>query len=177
MNVKNIKKMINKNKGNNLKVLKAAMDPFLASAIVQGTYGTGVLIVSIVLGFISIGFFYKSGLEHYEIHKNVIVNGTQILLQASLEHEPGINREVFLVLFDLFEQYKLSPEGKSQALNSIINNLNEYRDTQAISELEGQKLQQVINELKRLYEIEVDLQTKLNQLLQNNKKKSKGFIE
>ncbi|KAM9977973.1 hypothetical protein ACTFIU_011307 [Dictyostelium citrinum] len=131
-----------KNNTNNNKVLKSAVDPFLLQAF--GFTGMGLM------GIIMTGIFVVYAMGAYEIHVNVIQKGTQMLLEAILGHEAGVNREVFEKIFDLFKTSQLSTRQQVIALNALMNNIIEYRDTHAISELEGKKLQQVADELRRI---------------------------
>ena len=156
------------------KVLKSGLDPFLAQAISYGGLGTGMIIV----GIVGILFCYNMASKNYEIYINVTLKGTELILQAVLGHEAGVNREVFNVLFDIFQQYNLNLEDQIKALQTIKQNIIGYRDTQAISELEGQKLQQVANELERIINNKSEIVSQLEAALKKvPTKRKEGFIE
>ncbi|KAN0036258.1 hypothetical protein ACTA71_002900 [Dictyostelium dimigraforme] len=147
-------------------LLKSAVDPFLLQAF--GFTGMGLM------GIIMTGIFVVYAMGAYEIHVNVIQKGTQMLLEAILGHEAGVNREVFEKIFDLFKTSQLSTRQQVIALNALMNNIIEYRDTHAISELEGKKLQQVADELRRLYEREDQIEKEIIKSLRNADRKSRG---
>ncbi|KAM9955023.1 hypothetical protein ACTFIR_012867 [Dictyostelium discoideum] len=129
-----------------IKVQASAIDPFLFQ-----TFGfTGLGVMAVMTGTAVFVVTIKYAMESYEIHVNVIQKGTQMLLEATLGHEAGVNREVFDKIFELFKTSKLSNGQQVTALKALMNNIIEYRDTHAISELEGKKLQQVADELKRI---------------------------
>jgi hypothetical protein len=123
-------------------VLKSGIDPFLMTAIDSGIVGVALIIFGILL-------IYKQTFVNYELH-TVIISGTQILLEGILGHEIGIQREIINTLLALLDQHNLGLEDQIKVLEAIRNNIIEYRDTQAISELEGQKLQQVSKELETI---------------------------
>lgn len=159
-----------KNNINNNKVLKAAVDPFLLQAF--GFTGLGVM--GGVMGVIIVVVTFKYALASYEIHVNVIQKGTQMLLEATLGHEVGVKRDVFEKVFELFKTSQLSNGQQVTALKALLNNIIEYRDTHAISELEGKKLQQVADELRRLYEREDQIEKEINKILSKASKRAGG---
>ena len=153
------------------KILKSGFDPFLAQAVGYGGVGT-------ILAITVLYFFYTMASKNYEIYINVTLRGTELILQAVLGHDAGVNREVFNELLEIFKQYNLTLEDQIKALQTIKQNIIEYRDTQAISELEGQKLQQVANELERIINSKSEIVNQVKAVLKQVPTKRKdGFIE
>lgn len=152
------------------KILKSGLDPFLAQAVGYSGIGTALVITVIC--------FFIMASRNYEIYINVTLKGTELILQATLGHEAGVNREVFNHLFEIFKQYNLNLEDQIKALQTIKYNIIEYRDIQAISELEGQKLQQVANELEQIINEKSEILNEVEATLkQVPTKRKEGFIE
>jgi hypothetical protein len=152
------------------KLLKASLDPFLLQSFEYGALSA----LCGLIGILGMLYMYKSAAISYDIHINVIQKGTQMILDATLGHEVGVNREIFDNLFEVFKSNKLNHEQQVKALKALMNNIIEYLDTQALSELEGQKLQKVAAELRRLYERELKFEELINEVLKHSYKKSKG---
>jgi hypothetical protein len=149
-------------------VLKSGIDPFLIQAIELGVLGT-ITLISTIGAIFGIIFMFKKASIAYDIHINVIVQGTQILLDEVLGHEPGIRREVINTVLALLDQHNLGLEDQINVLEAIRNNIIEYRDTQAISELEGQKLQQVFKELETIIQNKTEKLKEIIKVLKEKK--------